>query len=79
MDSHDVMRALRDHARTLGWEIQEWNWKDTDETGSAEYQMWIAPLDGTCRCESYDCTGECCGQGNCTCTAPVETEGDPTP
>jgi hypothetical protein len=21
-----------------------------------------------CDCESYDCTGECCGRGNCSCT-----------
>ncbi|KUL36453.1 hypothetical protein [Actinoplanes awajinensis] len=24
---------------------------------------------GVCDCESYDCRGECCGLGNCSCTA----------
>ncbi|SCL16415.1 hypothetical protein GA0074692_0024 [Micromonospora pallida] len=24
--------------------------------------------DGICDCEEYDCAGECCGIGNCTCT-----------
>ncbi len=36
--------------------------------------LW--PGDGTCSCESYDCRGECCGIGNCSCTP---TEGDDTP
>ncbi len=32
--------------------------------------------DGSCQCEAYDCAGECCGVGNCTCSpAP----GDPHP
>ncbi|MEW2442807.1 hypothetical protein [Micromonospora marina] len=32
--------------------------------------------DRFCVCEAYDCAGECCGVGNCSCTpAP----GDPHP
>ncbi|MFI6228729.1 hypothetical protein ACIBCR_15610 [Micromonospora echinospora] len=23
---------------------------------------------GVCDCEEYDCTGQCCGTGRCTCT-----------
>lgn len=30
----------------------------------------------TCDCESYDCKGECCGVGNCTCTT-VRSDGMP--
>jgi hypothetical protein len=26
------------------------------------------PRDGVCICESYDCRGECCGVGMCTCS-----------
>lgn len=31
--------------------------------------------EGWCDCEEYDCAGECCGLGNCTCTPtrPIET------
>lgn len=30
--------------------------------------LWIDPM---CNCGSYDCKGECCGVGFCTCSAPV--------
>lgn len=23
---------------------------------------------GVCNCEEYECTGQCCGPGRCTCT-----------
>ncbi|GLW31881.1 hypothetical protein [Actinoplanes regularis] len=29
------------------------------------------PTSAICGCESYDCHGECCGLGRCSCT-PVE-------
>ena len=41
---HALMRRLAEHAKTLGWEIVEWDWKDTDGEGYAEYQMWVQPL-----------------------------------
>jgi hypothetical protein len=44
--SHDVMRALAEHAKTLGWEIAEWSWKD-DIDGDAEYQLWLRPIETT--------------------------------
>lgn len=25
---------------------------------------------GECLCEEYDCTGECCGAGQCSCSDP---------
>jgi hypothetical protein len=28
-----------------------------------------------CTCESYDCHGECCGIGNCTCTTDATPDG----
>jgi hypothetical protein len=35
-----------------------------------------AEPDDECSCASYDCAGECCGVGNCTCTP---ASGDPHP
>ena len=39
------------------------------------YLCECLPDDGWCDCEEYDCAGECCGVGNCTCTPdrPIET------
>lgn len=30
--------------------------------------------DGFCNCEDYDCAGECCGVGNCSCTPTVTVQ-----
>lgn len=40
----ELLHQLTDHARTLGWDVVEWNWKD-DVDGVSEYQMWIQPAD----------------------------------
>ncbi len=40
MNSHEVMKALVGHVRTLGWEIVEWSWKDESE-GDHEYTVWL--------------------------------------
>lgn len=28
-----------------------------------------------CVCDTYDCAGECCGPGNCTCTTDLGPDG----
>ena len=46
MDSFDVMNALREHARTLGWRIVEFQWvKSYNDDGreGAEYLVSLAP------------------------------------
>lgn len=47
MEKHEVMRALAEHAKTLGWEIAEWSWKDDDSEGYSEYEVWLHPLGDT--------------------------------
>lgn len=52
------------------------------DIGTAEPGSYSVPSltddDGACNCESYNCSGECCGVGNCTCT-PVDRPGSTSP
>ena len=44
--SHDLIQALAAHAKTLGWEISEFEWQDDDQEGHAEYRVYVHQLDG---------------------------------
>lgn len=60
----------------------------TDPVTGREYRQFtevIVPApdtdaadDGTCSCESYDCQGQCCGIGRCTCSPHfgIAVDGD---
>ncbi|MEV5211400.1 hypothetical protein AB0K35_28390 [Micromonospora sp. NPDC053740] len=51
-------------------------WDCGPEGATASWCDDCYEADPECKCEEYDCAGECCGVGNCTCTpAP----GDPHP
>lgn len=36
----------------------------------------VTPVRGYCDCESYECSGECCGVGNCTCSTEPKVRDD---
>ena len=46
MTSSELMEALTEHAKTLGWEIEEWSWTDLDgNDGKSEtFPPWLRPL-----------------------------------
>lgn len=46
MESHEVMKAMVERARELGWEA-ETDWKDCDEDGGAQYELWLWPAEDT--------------------------------
>lgn len=50
IESHgELLTALRAYAKTLGWDIPEWDWKDTDDEDTATYTIWVRPRGGASR------------------------------
>ena len=42
-DSHDLIAALCRHAKTLGWEIFEYEWKGEGPEGDDQYAIFVMP------------------------------------
>jgi hypothetical protein len=85
-DRYDAARAEVERLRPVvdaatNWVENRRGWIEDDPEGRAHEEdlALIDAVDGMpdgCDCEAYDCAGECCGIGRCSCTpAP----GDPHP
>ena len=44
MKSHELMEALTEHARELGWNLIEYSSKDSGDD-SEMYEIWLEPIE----------------------------------
>jgi hypothetical protein len=67
------VKGHRNRQDRNGWPVVEVGW-----VADAAFCLFpgcgrtsLEPNRAECTCEEYDCTGECCGAGQCSCTPAV--------